>query len=134
MESPQIFESIRLFIESQGEFSPETQQALSLVLYGYFKKIAVELQAKNAEGGKIELSDISSILQNLHFKGEFINELEDNMLEYLANEKRRKISRLRDAGYGATSENVQFIKQVLESPHQTLDPSNHVGEFEMDDE
>ena len=117
-----ILNQLPNLISLKGEFNHNVVDALSVFASGFLEHIVSVIQTQQKESSNnfpIRPCDVTDALKKLNFKGVFINKHKKIFNEYLNDQKNLKLQRLRDAGYGATNEHVQFIQRILECPHQT---------------
>jgi hypothetical protein len=120
-------------LAERGGFSPQTTEAMVGLMFGVLAQIASDVARATETQPRATCDDVIAVLTNRGFR-QLGKQLALWFPDHLAEEKIKKIQRLRDLGYGATSDHVSFIKHIFESQHQGFLPALEGGEPSSDDE
>ncbi|KAH0793040.1 hypothetical protein GPJ56_003091 [Histomonas meleagridis] len=131
MEETELWNQWTTLIKKKGEFRQDTSDALACILNRFFEQIVGDaIQLKNTN--TLTPSDIFNALENRHLNILLANAKKD-YIDNLNKIKHEKIVALRNAGYGATSDHVSFVRKVLASQHlEYQQPETY--DFDTDDD
>ena len=137
MQVPKLDEEWAIILQNAGEFQESTSEAFNY-LFTYLIRFLIEDIKNNFDESlnrpkRIIPADIFSTLEKLHLS-KISNKAHAKYIEKLSIIKHKKLMRLKEAGYGATSDHVQFVRKVLASPHIELDVPNNEDVEDSDDD
>lgn len=120
-----IISDARCFARNTGKCDESGNDLLGLLTYAFLKKLADdsrEIQSIDNDPDHQAICCVHAFkaLSEMHLV--FLSiQLESVHQQYLKKKKSSTIKYIKNAGFGSTSDHVQFIRNVLRNEHKTID-------------
>jgi hypothetical protein len=123
---------VRAHVAARGGLSPETADCLAAAGTAFLEQIVSDLR-ETVTSDVIGPGNILKVSASRHWHAVSVR-LEAFHADLLQKLKQGKVVRLRQAGYGATSDHVTFVQNMFDSQHEVLVPNLDIEASDGDTE